>query len=75
MLDERFNSMFQKLIKEPVIEEDKLETQEIPDIEEAIPEAPAAEDAFLGEVVAKEAANVESSFVPRPWRAFCGYRC
>lgn len=53
------------ILDEPVIEEDKLETQEIPDIEEAIPEAPAAEDAFLGEVVAKEAANVESS-LPDP---------
>lgn len=52
------------ILDEPVIE-DKLETQEIPDIEEAIPEAPAAEDAFLGEVVAKEAANVESG-LPDP---------
>lgn len=53
------------ILDEPVIEEDKSEDTEIPDIEEAAPETSASDDAFLGDVVAEEAANVDSG-LPDP---------
>ncbi|MBO4912994.1 MAG: hypothetical protein J5504_09725 [Butyrivibrio sp.] len=58
------------ILDEPVIEEDKVETQEIPDIEEAVAEEPATEesvpeDMSIGEVIAEEA-EVSEDKLPDP---------
>ena len=60
------------ILDEPVIEEDKVETQEIPDIEEAVAEEPATEesvpeDMSIGEVIAEEADCLIRQIWMRSW--------